>query len=143
VQYDEAADTYRTLAQTLSAEGLDWIVEQVSREIAFGKLASRQPDKEERKLSRDLFSATEEFTPQERLLMLLEGIEQAVVETAGMQRVVLSIVGATKAQVLFGPPSPEGIEYRFGEREARAIGENAERLKTLLAEIRGEILRGT
>lgn len=139
---EEANGVYELLSRLLAEGNLKWLVEQVNREIAFGKPAVRKPGKEERRQSKDVFAATEEYTSQERLLMLLEAMEQVVIETSEMVKVFFEIVdGPHQARVTFISESPERFEHSFGKTESEHRVESRAKLKMLIDELREEINR--
>jgi hypothetical protein len=138
VEPDRANEVYKALSAALHEAKLDWVVGQVNDEIAFGKPVVRRPEKRERG-TRDDFSATEEYTHEERVLSLLEGIEQAVVEIAGMEKAIFDALPHLGADITFAPELPGGREHRFGRAEVEYRADRRTRLSTLIAEIRAEI----
>jgi hypothetical protein len=101
----EANEVFDRLRTMLLEAGLDWMVDQVSEQIRFGKLTiktvrvPRESDSfiegEEptygirRRASTARFPATAEYSPKERLRLLIEGIEQAVLRLADIETAVL------------------------------------------------------
>jgi hypothetical protein len=151
---DEDAElAYNQLAESLQANRLSWVVQQVDDEIRFGKTEERELETfkevpseqlvmgyfpESRQLRRGpkaKFAIVRQFTSQEKLKLLTHAIERAVVDTAEMELYVSK---------LFSSPMTapaEDISEEAIERSARAANEMvvAESVRLVHAEQADEI----
>ena len=151
----EAQDLYSRLIGILRGEQLDWVVTQVEEQIALGKIhTKRLKSKKVRPAHRALwadeeyvieqsrkpaaFTVSEAFTPQEQLLLLLDGLEQAV-------PVLREIVDqtfdnfaqfGTEPHFLFQPEGEVKQVFRLDQPEVRARTDAAVRLRDLIDELR-------
>lgn len=112
----ECNEVYNQLVSSLREKDLSWVVDQVNETLALGKPQSRKVKTYEERVERNqlpLFpgssssseptvyeygkptgpkadlTAILEYTPQERLILLLNAIEQAVVDTAAMEDIAV------------------------------------------------------
>lgn len=99
----QCTETYEILHKVLEQNGLGWVFEQVEEEIRLGKTVEREIDTlREDKQGFDLFThedypttlkkgtkarypVTIQYSPPERLLLLIDALERAVVNTAEME----------------------------------------------------------
>jgi hypothetical protein len=114
---------YRELSGLARQHGLDWVVTQAESEIALGKITSGKVRAKEvplhdasleeiQKLSKGRptkFTVSEEFTPAEKLRILIEALRHAVrgvweISLAVSESMANSIPGLEKVQFV-----PEGI----------------------------------
>ena|SRR5437660_937826 len=98
----ECNEAFETLRRALAEVGLAWVTNQVDEEIRFGrtvtKTVSSRPDIPEELIVQGLaqkarpsnvrVSATRPYTPQEKLSILITGIENVGIETDEMQGAV-------------------------------------------------------
>lgn len=99
----ECDQVYDTLLTTLTKSGLDWVSAQVIHQVHLGKTVEKEIDtlreagpieglfSQDQSLShfrkgpRAKFPVTEEYDPKERLLLLIDAIKQAIINTAHME----------------------------------------------------------
>jgi hypothetical protein len=106
---DEDFNTiFSALSEVLRQKEMHWVLDQVNEQIRLGKTESKEisPDEDYRQSSlldvgarprarrggarkKEEFLVTTEYTPKEKLLLLIDAIEQAVVNTNRMVHVTL------------------------------------------------------
>jgi hypothetical protein len=106
---DEEADRlYTRLLRMLGDRQLRWVAEQVSEEVALGRTFSKtvpvldsqeSPEGSRPRRRKTKFVSTVQYTPKERLSLLLDAIDRAVVVTSEFQKHILAI-GGTELHVL-------------------------------------------
>ena len=155
---DEAAATYRVLADMATRSGLQWVLVQVEEKIALGRVTTRrlriregrdflvgylEEDQSVRsqKRSPELFAISEEYSNRERLLLLIESLELAVPQ---LNRIALEVVSfcaheADSAAVVFTPEAPVKEGFQLASSEVLSRKEASERLLHLLRELRQEV----
>lgn len=98
----ECESAFEQLENAMTKVGLQWVTNQVSEEIRFGRTVTKQvssrPDTPEdvvnegladvRRTSKVTIAATRPYTAQEKLSTLLESLEDAIIETEAMQATV-------------------------------------------------------
>jgi hypothetical protein len=98
----ECEIAFEQMEITMTNAGLLWVTSEVNEEIRFGravtKRVSSRPDTPEdvanegltdrRRTSKVTVAATRPYTPQEKLGMLLDSLENVIVETQEMQNAV-------------------------------------------------------
>jgi hypothetical protein len=156
---DQEIETiFEGLSQMITQHKMDWVITQVSEQIRLGKIKDEEvkvlrhkrvtgrsphPDRYMAELQpgpRESFLRTVEYSPKERLLLLVEAIEQAVANTAEMER-ELNVFYKRQgfSRFLFQPDeetresfqiSPDGIVFRESY---------VTELKQLLDELRAEL----
>lgn len=147
----EATEVYESLIAMLKQLGLVWVVEQVSQEAASGRTITKTVSLQgeeltptgRRRRQRVEFASTMPYSPQERLHLLLNAVEHAVVGTLEMRRTTFEVLSATGApsEVKFVSETPpvEGHSYRRSDVETQA--RTVEHLRGLLKELREELSR--
>jgi hypothetical protein len=155
---DECRDVFDTLIISLQASGLAWVESQVRDQIRLGKTIEREREvPNELRFQRSIFEAdreqtnrrspttfpiTIEYSAQERLRLLIDAIEHAVVNTAAMEESFTSYFEAES-------PHLESIQFysedaslqpRIITRQSAAFRtEKASQLHKLLEELRKEV----
>lgn len=127
---DECLQVHNELIEMLRQVEMTWIIEQVNETILLGKSHSKKVKTFKERSGNDQLqliydtnqspatiseyrarptgpevdlTATLEYTPQERLKLLITAIEQAVVETAEMEQItVRNLEALSKDQHIFG-----------------------------------------
>jgi hypothetical protein len=98
----ECEQAFEVVSGAMQAAGLNWVVTQVAEQIRFGKPSTKriQTTVEHSpeiavegvagrpKRTRETFAFTREYTASERLSLLLDALERAVVLTSQMEAVV-------------------------------------------------------
>lgn len=149
----EHESTFRRLAETLREVGLEWLVAEVFVEIRRGKpqpkkvkvqsfheytLVEDEPVSIGRKPA--MFVESVEFTPSEKVDILISAIERALVAPCVMETQVANIL--TKTTKYFGS-SAESVDYKFvaeGETLDSRTSTDNERVKRTAF---GDSLSGT
>ena len=161
---NELERLYQGLLELIRSLGLGWVAEQVVEEVSVGKVlpadfkarradmtargsflfASGSPDSElPRRGPREDVLVMEEYTPEDRLRLLLDAIEEAVVNTGSMEDQLFERLG------LFEASSIQGIEFyseltdevtmTIDRSRARAMHLTGVTLKERLDHVRQEI----
>ena len=105
---EECNEAFETLKQAITDASLEWVTNQVDEEIRFGrtitKTVSSRPDTpeelavpgllEKTRQSKVRVSATRPYSPQEKLKILVSGLENVAVETDEMQSAVRTYLTA-------------------------------------------------
>ena len=145
----ESSAIYDTLLATLRRVGLEWVTDQVIEEVRLGRtierevetfkgsrlptdfidVRSREYSPQFRRGPKATFPVTEEYRPPERLKLVLDAIEQAVVNTVDMEHEVFDRLGTTLG-------INDGISFSIDE----ALGESI-RLDPQLSALRFETSR--
>lgn len=145
---DEASLTYRVLVSTLRENHLDWVVEQVSRQIESGRptrkrIALRESWQQEtgRRKSRAEFVSTVPYTPLEQLRLLVDALDHSVVSTAEMEEFVLKHLPeeAGLNAIKFVAEGTAEESYAIEPNQVQGRMTAAGQLKNLLNEIRNEL----
>jgi plasmid stabilization system protein ParE len=155
----ECTQAYKQLGGILDEIALGWVIAQVSAQVKIGKAVQREIEtlRENRgggllaidehgarlkKGPRATFAVTVEYTPSERLELLIDAIKQAVVSTAQMEDHLVGFCErdqGTPKRIEFRSEEPEG-EHRIINRQtvaARLV--QANKLNELLEALRKEI----
>jgi hypothetical protein len=148
---EDAKRTYDDLVEILRGHHLDWLAQQVAREIAEGKSeittlsASEQRDLgpfSKRKSTKRAaeFTRVVPYSPKAKLLKLIEAIEAAVLSSAAIEQHLAHFVsGEQPFAIHFRSDDAEGPSYNITEVDLSVTPPAAEALKSLLAELSEEI----
>ena len=157
----ECNEVYERLMEMLAENKLDWIVEQVNQQVQLGKTIIKETEtlkhqeKEFSQLYEDdvyipkvkkgpkaKFPVTEDYTPNEKLNLLLDAIEQAIVNTAEMENHLIEYFDSSLKKW-------DGIDFYADEPESQPISLNldsvldrydsSQNLKIFIDELRGVI----
>lgn len=153
---EESIAAFNSLQEALRTRDLGWVLDQVAEQVRAGKpstrevverpvdylwVAERTRGGERLKTRKTRFPATIEYTPQERVLLMLDAIEHAVINTAEMAAHITRF-----AEKELGQPR---VEFRTDESKAPQLsleGEEAEsravvaaHLRTLIGQLREEV----
>jgi hypothetical protein len=145
----ECTQAYKQLGGILDEIALGWVIAQVSAQVKIGKAVQREIETlidehgaRLKKGPRATFAVTVEYTPSERLELLIDAIKQAVVSTAQMEDHLVGFCErdqGTPKRIEFRSEEPEG-EHRIINRQtvaARLV--QANKLNELLEALRKEI----
>lgn len=158
---DESIEIYNKLISALRENKLDWIIDQVTEHIRLGKTVEKEIEtlKEDpsekmvvytfgdhvpkfKKGPRATFPVTENYTPQEQLLLLIDAIEQALVNTNEMERNFVEFfegdVGGWR-QVDFYSEESDSVIVSVNKESIQAPFQHAERLRDLFVQLRSEV----
>jgi hypothetical protein len=167
---DDATSVYYQLLDILRQSEMNWIIDQVNEVLLLGKPQAKKVKPFREQFTRgqrtevlypqpDMLTtlgqpvptgpateltATLAYTPQERLILLIDAIEQAVTESAVMeQRAVQTLEEIGSNQQIRGitfVSEQENGESRFvSQREIRSRTSAASQLQQLLVQIREEV----
>ncbi len=132
--------TYRELEQILKEFGLEWVTEQVAQTIREGKVIE---DKDERDRG---VTKTEEYTVREQLILLINAVEQAVVNTVEIENEIKNFLAQEEAEaklrpeILFIPPDEKREDFfKFSPRSVAQRKGEASKLKDYLNILRSEV----
>lgn len=116
---EDDANYRRRISDVLNERGFGWVVAQAETQIAEGKPTSRQISEQSSELLREDFTlqgrrprrasliTSEPYTESERLEILLQGIEAAVVQRSMIEQAILD--AAPDVSVIhFEPDAPIG-----------------------------------
>ena len=133
----EIESAFEAILEKLRGTPVQWITSQVQDQIQAGKpvvkeVSPVEEDKSERFLAsldapsfkgrRQSRAATEEYSPQERLVLLLNAIEAVVVESPQMEGAVLENLGSLEG----GVDAVRFLPERFEEEEGFAFSRTPE-----------------
>jgi hypothetical protein len=148
----ECDEMYERLTSMLNQVGMGWITAQVTDQVRLGKTIEREIETLKEGRERDLslfadiddyptrfkkgpkatFPVTEEYRPSERLLLLIDALERAVVHTAEMESHLFEY---------FGEMTDLGeIQFYFEEMDVPPI--SLERRKVIARFKNSEVLKG-
>lgn len=129
----ECIEVYDHLVRILNENELSWISTQVAEQIRLGKTVEKEiaTFKEShgepplfgadnyhiqyKKGPKVTFPVTEEYEPQERLLLLIDAIEQTIVNTAEMESHVIGYFGEQLGE------NWEGIRFYSEDQDSQFI----------------------
>jgi hypothetical protein len=158
----ECNELYEQLIDILNQNNLAWVVSQVADQVRLGKTVEKeietlQESRERRAVSlfptdefsanlkkgpRATFPITVEYQPCERLLLLINAMEQAVVHTAEMEHHLfthMEVEAPNLRAIQFVSEEPES-QPTILERDKMTIRyESSLTLKALIEELRKEI----
>lgn len=133
---EDDADYRRSISRVLRAHGFGWVVDQVESQIAAGKSIDRQVSDRESTLPlpgedfniqrprsrRPSLITSEPYTESEKLEILLQGIEAALVQRSMIEQAVLEEMEEFSI-ISFEPDVPleEGDELRARGRGGHAL----------------------
>jgi hypothetical protein len=160
---DKEADlAFSSLTGALREAGFDWVTNQVEEKLAFGKVHARKlsahevpeptltfaSDQESKRRSASkrtaVFAVSERFTPQERLGILLDGIDLAVPVVSEVAADVFTNLHefGIEGVVEFAPEADVSAEFTLTAISIHQRISAATRLRELLNELRGELHGG-
>lgn len=157
----ECDEVYAKLLQILSENKLEWTVDQVKEQILLGKTIEKEivtfkKNKLDLPMSFELemyqtplkkgpkvkFPVTEEYTPEERLELILDAIEQAIINTAEMENHLIRYFGTGLKEwrgVNFYAEETESLLTLISEETVLERFANSQHLKELIKKLRSEI----
>jgi hypothetical protein len=132
--------TYRELEQILKEFGLEWVTEQVAQTIREGKVIEDRDEK-----ARGV-TKTEEYTVREQLILLINAVEQAVVNTVEIENEIKKFLAQEETEAKLRPeiffiPPDENREnfFKFSPRSLAQRKGEASELKHYLKILRSEV----
>jgi hypothetical protein len=157
---EECNIVYDTLVSTLDISGLQWIVSQVEEQLRLGKTVEKEIRTLTEGRSRDTlqgfeeyrehlrsgpkatFPITIEYEPKEKLSLLIEAIEQAVIDTAEMENHIIEFFGKdllSLESVAFYPDEGDKETVSINRQSAASRHVHGANLKQLFEILRKEI----
>lgn len=125
---------YRELEGILYAFNLEWVIKQVVQSIREGKNFEENQGR----------NRTEEYSAQEQLLLLIDAVEQAVVNTVEIETEIRRFLSAQnlRPEIRFSPSDERGEDFfvfapRLLEEEERLS--SARQLRDYLNNLRSEV----
>jgi len=125
---EECSITFDVLTKTLQDLGFEWVIEQVSDEVARGKSFREKleidPGVEGRSVPRSAlkgFLTTVEYSAKERLLLLIQAIEYVVVNTVDVEVATLDLFQGFGGETVFVFESESESEHGFRFSRQSAI----------------------
>ena len=125
---------YSELERILYAFNLEWVTEQVAQSIREGKNIEENQGR----------NRTEEYSAQEQLLLLIDAVEQAVVNTVEIETEIRRFLSAQdlEPEIRFYPSNERGEDFflfapRLLEEEERLS--SARQLRDYLNDLRFEV----
>ena len=159
MELQECERIFNELTAMLRDYDLSWICSQVDEYIRLGKTEEKVVTRAEimaikkdggipklplksRRGASTTFTSTSEYNSREKLLILIDAIQQAVINTCSMEYEVAKRLGGQARQMIFlHRDLPEGktitSKITLAEVESRQV--HTERLQLLLSELRKEI----
>jgi hypothetical protein len=171
----EAREAFVGLDRLLREKGLDWVCDQVQDEIRLGKLERKEVETVKELRSTDetkqpslrkpmgkgrkvTLMTVGEFSPQERLRILIDAMQRAVVDTGDLEQDVAAFFNSPPRQVEANTDVARTNAEMDAAREIRFVrldqrrsdtvttperplerGDAIRRLRGLIDELRGEI----
>ena len=142
---DRAADQYFSkLSEILSANKLSWVVASVNEVIRIGKLESKRleveddiPDEQdvlvrsEKGRSSQKFTVSVDYTPQERLLLLVDGLRAATMDASKVELATAELIQRWSADLGKSESIEPVFEFYDDESGGMARSSDAETRKNL------------
>ena len=154
----ECIQVYETLTDLLVGNGLDWVAAQVAEQISLGRPVEREIEtlrmgRESPQLvmgevfvpqrgPKASFTVTEPYKPPERLALLIDGIEEAIVKSSNIEVEAIKYLSEedhSPPEVQFYPDEPGSEARSISMATATIRQHNSHKLKGLLEEVRREI----
>ncbi len=156
---DEATEAYKVLSRALVEHHLEWVVDQVEEKVALGKLTHRaikrqrqredvtefqlyRPVEAREGAKRESFTVAEDFTAVEKLAILVQSIEQAVIcvqdtaeDTFRSLDDLATADGGRNVQLLFEPDAPIRAPFTLNRGELSDRRSDRALLTALLHEL--------
>jgi hypothetical protein len=147
----EINDTFEDLATILREAGLGWIEEDVRADLTEGKLEvvgeadlPRQQDGPSRRKglkSGEEFLRAQEYSPEERLLALIDAIQETVVQSSDFEmELVRTFVGHEGVRAIAFADEQNSMALDLDDRQAAKRHEAATALRRQLADLREEVI---
>lgn len=155
---DELQTAYTALAEAARESRLGWVLEQVEERIAFGKTtikklsAKKHPElaltepwelegHREKRGSQATFVASEEYSPAERLELLIDALLLAVPTAHQVAEFTLAHIrefGRVES-MLFAPEVPTREPHEIRSEDLASHSQSAALVENLLNELKAEI----
>jgi hypothetical protein len=157
---EQCAETYNILANLLRRSNLEWVMDQVDADVRVGKLVAK-PIREisARHIARSVaFELVETFEPQrrgrsgsirqrveysnrERLQVLIEAIEHAVLHIADLEEATLKLMANTHSslQIVFEPDGSNERPFKVDWADINSRQQFRNNLRQALNQLKAQI----
>jgi hypothetical protein len=157
---EQCAETYDILADLLRRSNLAWVMDQVDADVRVGKLIEK-PIREisarhtARNIAFELVDAPEpqrrgrsgsirhrvEYSNRERLQVLIEAIEHAVIHTADLEEAALKLMAKTHSslQIAFEPDGSNEPLFRIDQADIDSRRQFLNELRQALNQLKDQI----
>jgi hypothetical protein len=147
----ELNDTFEDLATILREAGLGWLEEEVRADLGEGKLEvvaeadllplQDGPARRKGLKSGEEFLRAEEYSPEDRLLALIDAIEATVVQSSDFEmELVRTFVGHEGVRAIVFADEQNSTSLELGDRQTAARHEAAAKLRGQLEDLRTEVV---
>lgn len=155
---NEINQMYDALVSALRGLRLDWVIEEVEAQVALGRLSVKKVRPAEFKARFEdrhnqenyvnkpkgqslKFVVSEEYTPRERLMILLDAVESAVVQTVEVARYItlndnIEIQGLQNIEFF---SEQTGQSFRINPTQVLLYDESVKKLARLLGQLRQRV----
>ena len=134
---DECRETYQELEKILQEYNLDWVSQQVNETLREGKTV------EEPSQSKSARTSTKDYTLPEQLLLLIDAVEQALVNTVEMEKEISEFLLKEQEQsdlmpviTFYSEDKREAKKFNFSSGQVALRQHEASELKRLLESLR-------
>jgi hypothetical protein len=146
----EMNETFEELATIIREAGLQWLEEEVRADLSEGKLevVAESELEEPRdgaprrrgKKNGEEFLRAQEYSPEERLVALIEAIETTVVQASDFEMELIgALVGRDGVRAIVFADEQSSTQLRLDSGEAAVRHKAAGVLRTQLADLRAEV----
>lgn len=147
---EDAQEYFRTLSRFMKEVDIGWVVAQVKRQIAVGKIRPKKlsgrevvnPSEDSAANTGKTFLSSEPYSASEQLLLLLDAIERAVVATSEMQASFFEIMEDGPQRIAFAAGAVGEVRHSVSSEDLARHSISAMSLKAILSEIRREVASG-
>jgi hypothetical protein len=153
---DEANSAFKILSDAMQQVGFNWVINQVEEKLALGKVQAKkiqareypeptvslaladQPMRLATKPTSAVFAVSERFSPQERLGVLLDGIDLAVPVVGEVAEQVFKNLESfgNSASVEFAPEADITEEFTLSVEDVLERSASRAHLRALVDELR-------
>lgn len=165
MSHEEATRAFATLAVLMREAGFQWVLQEVDDRLTLGKvtvvrmsktdlsapgsLFEQEPLKPARQGTKEAFVRSDEYTPSERLCVLVDALMLAVPAINGLAESTLLLLGEAQvdgetevdhrlALIRFAPETQARESLTIGRSEFESRKRSTEALMALLAELKAE-----
>jgi hypothetical protein len=157
---EQCAEAYDILANLLRRLDLAWVMDQVDADVRVGKLIEKSireisarhtagsiafelveaPEPQRRGRSGSIRQRVE-YSNRERLQILIEAIEHAVLHTADMEEAALKLIANTHSslQIAFEPDGSNERPFRIGQANIDSGRQFRNELRQALSQLKDQI----
>jgi len=156
----ERVETYHRLLHILRNVKLGWVADQIEEQVRVGKTVEKEVDTlkpyhhepqlfESSSVSltkgpKAMFPVTVEYSPVERVELVLEAIERTIVSAAEMEQHLAEVISSdidNWSGIIFHSDSPNGVPVSLDLATIRSRLDNGHHLTKLLQDLRAELVK--